>query len=60
MLELVDLRKQYGDVRALDGLSFRAAPGRMLGLLGPNGSGKTTSMRAIFGLVRLDGGAARR
>lgn len=59
MLELTDLRKSYGDVVALDGLSLAARPGRILGFLGPNGAGKTTSMRSIFGLVELDGGAPR-
>jgi ABC-2 type transport system ATP-binding protein len=57
VLEINGLRKRYGDVVALDGASFSVARGRMLGFLGPNGAGKTTSMRAIFGLVRLDGGA---
>jgi ABC-2 type transport system ATP-binding protein len=59
MLALTDLRKRYGDVTALDGLSLTARPGRLLGFLGPNGSGKTTSMRAIFGLVGLDDGSVR-
>ncbi|MEX1280273.1 MAG: ATP-binding cassette domain-containing protein [Acidimicrobiia bacterium] len=56
MLELTDLHKRYGDVVALDGVSFTVRPGRMLGFLGPNGAGKTTTMRAVFGLVRLDRG----
>lgn len=57
MLQLSGLRKQYGSVVALNGCTFRAEPGRMLGFLGPNGSGKTTAMRAVFGLVHLDDGA---
>ncbi|HEY7564450.1 MAG TPA: ATP-binding cassette domain-containing protein [Acidimicrobiia bacterium] len=56
MLEIRDLVKSYGDIRALDGCSFDVAPGRMLGFLGPNGAGKTTTMRAIFGLVTPDAG----
>lgn len=56
MLTLVDLRKAFGPVRALDGCSFSVDRGRMLGFLGPNGAGKTTTMRAIFGLVELDDG----
>ncbi len=56
MLELHDLSKRYGDVVALDSASFQVRPGRMVGFLGPNGSGKTTTMRSIFGLVRLDSG----
>jgi ABC-2 type transport system ATP-binding protein len=58
MLELTKLRKRYGDVVALDGLSLTARPGRLVGFLGPNGAGKTTAMRAVFGLVRLDAGVA--
>ncbi len=56
MLELKNLSKRYGEVRALDGASLSVAPGRMLGFLGPNGAGKTTAMRSVFGLVRLDAG----
>jgi ABC-2 type transport system ATP-binding protein len=56
MLEIKDLSKRYGDVVALDGASFTAQPGRIVGFLGPNGSGKTTTMRCIFGLVRPDRG----
>jgi ABC-2 type transport system ATP-binding protein len=57
LLEIKDLVKSYGDIRALDGCSFEVAPGRMLGFLGPNGAGKTTTMRAIFGLVTPDAGS---
>jgi ABC-2 type transport system ATP-binding protein len=59
MLEIEGLRKRYGDVLALDGCSFRVAPGRIVGFLGPNGAGKTTTMRCIFGLVRPDDGEVR-
>ena len=59
MLELIGLRRRYGDVVALDGLTFSVPPGRVFGFLGPNGAGKTTAMRAVFGLVALDGGEAR-
>jgi ABC-2 type transport system ATP-binding protein len=55
-LEVVGLRKRYGDVTALDGCSLTVRPGRVVGLLGPNGAGKTTTMRCIFGLVAPDGG----
>ena len=58
MLELTNLHKRFGDVVALQGCTLRARPGRMVGFLGPNGSGKTTAMRSIFGLIHLDAGAA--
>lgn len=58
-LELVGLRRQFGSVVALDGLSFSVPPGQMFGFLGPNGAGKTTTMRAVLGLVHLDGGEVR-
>ena len=59
VLEFADLSKRYGDVSALDRCTFSVAPGRMVGLLGPNGSGKTTAMRSVFGLVHLDAGEVR-
>ena len=58
MLELIGLHKRYGTTVALDGCSFDVRPGCIVGFLGPNGSGKTTTMRSIFGLVRLDSGEA--
>ena len=59
MLELTGLRRRYGSVVALDGLTFTVPPGQVFGFLGPNGAGKTTTMRAIFGLVALDDGEVR-
>lgn len=56
MLRFDALHKRFGDVTALDGLSFSAQPGRILGFLGPNGAGKTTAMRCVFGLVNPDAG----
>lgn len=56
MLHIQDLHKSYGAVKALDGCTFTANRGRMLGFLGPNGAGKTTAMRTIFGLVTPDQG----
>jgi ABC-2 type transport system ATP-binding protein len=56
MLKVDSLAKRYGDVVALDSCTFEARRGRMMGFLGPNGSGKTTTMRSIFGLVRPDRG----
>jgi ABC-2 type transport system ATP-binding protein len=45
------LRKQFGDIVAVDGISFTAAAGRIFGLLGPNGAGKTTTISCICGLL---------
>ena len=59
MLEFVDLSKHYGPVTALDGASFTAAAGRIVGFLGPNGAGKTTAMRCVFGLVQPERGEVR-
>jgi ABC-2 type transport system ATP-binding protein len=50
MIEARDLTKDYGDKRAVDGLSFTVEPGVVTGFLGPNGSGKSTTMRLILGL----------
>jgi ABC-2 type transport system ATP-binding protein len=58
-LELHDLRRTYGSVVALDGLTFEVPSGQVVGFLGPNGAGKTTTMRAIFGLTDLDAGQVR-
>ena len=53
------LRRRFGAVTALDGLSFQVARGELYGLVGPDGAGKTTAIRAQAGLIRLDGGSAR-
>src|SRR5437016_4776207 len=50
MIEAQALTKDYGDKRAVDGLSFSVRPGIVTGFLGPNGSGKSTTMRLILGL----------
>ena len=52
VLELENLTKLYNNGRGAEDISFALAPGEVLGLLGPNGSGKTTTMKAIAGLVR--------
>ena len=59
VLELAGLRRTFGGVVALDGLSFTVPPGQVFGFLGPNGAGKTTAMRAIVGVTSLDGGTVR-
>ena len=53
------LTKSFGDVRALDGVDFEAAPGTVFGLLGPNGAGKTTAVRVLSTLLKPDSGSAR-
>ena len=58
-LEIDGLRRRYGTVTALDGLSFDVPAGQVFGFLGPNGAGKTTTMRAIFGVAALDAGEIR-
>ena len=59
MLELDALTKRYGERVALDGLSVAVPPGQVVGLLDPNGSGKTTAMRIVFGVIPADSGAVR-
>ena len=59
VLEMDELVRTYGTVRALDEMSFTVRPGAVTGFLGPNGAGKTTTMRAIFGLTELDSGQVR-
>ncbi len=56
MIEVHDLRKRFGHVVAVDGISFRAKDGEVTALLGPNGAGKTTTLRAIYGLIKPDSG----
>ncbi|MEL0626961.1 ATP-binding cassette domain-containing protein [Salinibacterium amurskyense] len=58
MIEFRSLSKRFGDKPAVDDLSFKALPGRVTGFLGPNGSGKTTTMRILLGLETADSGEA--
>jgi ABC-2 type transport system ATP-binding protein len=51
-----DLRKSYGSLQAVDGVSFEVQPGEFFGILGPNGAGKTTTLEIIEGLRRADAG----
>src|SRR5215471_13319814 len=57
-ISLDRLTKRYGPVLAVDGLSFEVGPGRVTGFLGPNGSGKTTTLRMLLGLAAPDSGTA--
>ena len=51
------ISKRFGEIVALDGVSFTAEPGRIFGLLGANGAGKTTSMRIVLDILRADSGS---
>jgi branched-chain amino acid transport system ATP-binding protein len=59
MLDVKDLRVRYGTVEAVKGLSFHVSAGTIVSLIGANGAGKTTSLRALTGLVRPSGGDVR-
>jgi len=56
VIEVQDLRKQYGELVAVDGVSFTAEPGAIFGLLGPNGAGKSTTIGCISGLLQPTSG----
>lgn len=58
MIEVNELAKSYGTVRAIDRIGFVARPGRVTALLGPNGAGKTTTLRMLLGLVEPTSGTA--
>ncbi len=59
VIEVAGLMKSFGRTRALDGLDLTVAAGEVHGFLGPNGSGKTTTIRVLLGLIRAGGGSAR-
>lgn len=56
MIEVRDLHKAFGTVRAVNGVNFTARDGEITGLLGPNGAGKTTTLRMLYTLMRPDAG----
>ena len=58
MISVNDLRKSFGDIKALDGVSFEAQDGRVTGLLGPNGAGKSTTLRILYTVLKPDSGSA--
>ena len=57
VLELRDVRRQFGTVHAIDGLSLTITPGEVFTLLGPSGCGKSTTLRIVAGLEQPDQGA---
>jgi ABC-2 type transport system ATP-binding protein len=59
VIEVAGLSKSFGRTHALDGLDLTVAAGEVHGFLGPNGSGKTTTIRVLLGLIRAGGGSAR-
>ena len=58
-IEIQAVSKRYGQLQALDQVSFTVAPGEFFALLGPNGAGKTTLISAMAGLSRPDSGSIR-
>ena len=59
MIEVDQLTKRYGNVKAIDNVSFRVEKGEILGFLGPNGAGKTTTMRILTCFLPATEGTAR-
>lgn len=59
LLEVQDLCRRFGGLKAVDGLSFTLHEGRIMGLLGPNGSGKSTALNLVSGVLRPDAGSIR-
>jgi ABC-2 type transport system ATP-binding protein len=59
MIETRNLAKRYGDLVAVDGVSFKVEPGQVLGFLGPNGAGKSTTMKMIAGFLAPTSGSAK-
>ena len=59
MIVVRNLKKTFGDVKAVDGVSFEARDGEITGLLGPNGAGKTTTLRMLYSLLPPDEGEIR-
>ncbi len=56
LLKVSDLRKSYGAIKAVDGVSFEVMPGEIFGVIGPNGSGKTTMFNSVLGQIKPDTG----
>jgi len=60
LLRVEGLVKKFGELKALDGFSITVEKGKIVGLAGPNGSGKTTVINVISGIYKPDGGCIRR
>jgi len=58
IIQVQDLRKSYGDLKAVDGISFGVSVGEVFGILGPNGAGKTTTVEILEGMRVPDSGIA--
>ena len=58
LIETHQLTKHYGEIKAVDGISFAVGPGEVLGFLGPNGAGKSTTMKMLAGFVEPTSGRA--
>ena len=59
LVEVTDLAFRYGPVRAVDGITLCVDRGQMFGLIGPDGAGKTTTLRLVLGLLKPSGGTVR-
>ena len=59
VIAVQELRKRYGEIQAVDGITFGVEAGEIFGIIGPNGSGKTTTVECLQGLRRADGGMLR-
>ncbi len=57
-IDVSGLRKSFGDLNVVEGLNLQVAEGEICGFLGANGSGKTTTIRMLCGLLKPDGGSA--
>jgi len=58
MIEVNGLHKSFGEVKAIQGISFKADNGKITGLLGPNGAGKSTTLRVLYTVIKPDSGSA--
>ncbi|HAD20815.1 MAG TPA: ABC transporter, partial [Opitutae bacterium] len=59
MIEVLNLKKRYGLIQALKGISFSVGKGEIVGFLGPNGAGKSTTLKILSGLIPADSGEAK-